>query len=168
LLAITALTAAASLSAQDTAAAQSAPAGDAAGTTLDFGALADKALGAMVARAQELKMHGAAVVAYAKGDHVNSWSSKMMVVGTMTNPPSGTDKGANLLGIAYAKAAEMALTLSNSGSATRPPLTGEFGWKGGVVGTGGGGTFFAAFSGGRSEDDVLVSKAGLEVLMAGH
>ncbi len=134
---------------------------------LRFDALADKALNSMDARAKALGIHGVAVVAFAKGNHVGSWSSKMLVVGSMTNAPSGSDKGSNLLGIAYAKAAEMASTLSNSGSGIRPPYTGEFGWQGGVMGNGKSGTLFVAFSGGRSEDDVQLSKVGLDILLSG-
>ena len=55
----------------------------------------------------------------------------MVVVGRMKDTPTEKDKGANLLGIAYAKAAEMADTLKDSGSHVRPPMTGEFGWEGG-------------------------------------
>ena len=94
------------------------------------------ALRAMKARADELHASGVAVVAYAPGASVASWSSRMQVVGSMTQAPSAKDKGSNLLGIAYAKAAEMAATLRDSGSGVRPPLTGEFGWQGGVVAKG--------------------------------
>ncbi|MFZ1056593.1 MAG: hypothetical protein WAN79_13055 [Opitutaceae bacterium] len=129
-----------------------------------FDTSADTALKAMRARAGELHIKGVAVVAYARGDDVTSWSSRMQVIGIMTQPPSANDKGSNLLGIAYAKAAEMAATLKDSGSGIRPPLTGEFGWRGGVVARGKTGILIAAFSGGRSEDDVNVSRAGLAVL----
>jgi len=94
-----------------------------------FDATADMALKAMKARADELHVSGVAVVAYAPGNSVASWSSKMQVVGSMTQAPSPKDKGNNLLGIAYAKAAEMAATLKDSGSGVRPPYTGEFGWQ---------------------------------------
>ena len=129
-----------------------------------FDAQADLALRAMKARAGELQASGVAVVAYAPGDSMASWSSRMQVVGSMTQAPSAKDKGSNLLGIAYAKAAEMAATLKDSGSGVRPPLTGEFGWQGGVVAKGRTGILIAAFSGGRSEDDVNISRAGLAVL----
>jgi hypothetical protein len=66
----------------------------------------------------------------------------------------------------------MADTLQNSGTAKRPPMTGEFGWQGGVVtkaktGKTGDGYIIVSFSGGKSEDDVQVSKAGLEVFNKG-
>ena len=130
----------------------------------EFDGVASVALKAMQARASELHISGVAVVAFAPGQAVTSWSSKMLVVGTMTKPPSASSKGDNLLGIAYAKAAEMASTLKDSGSGVRSPYTGEYGWQGGVVAKGRTGILIAAFSGGRSEDDVAVSKAGLEVL----
>ena len=132
-----------------------------------FDALANGALEAMKKRAGELKVTGVAVVAFAQGDSVQGWTSKMAVVGRMKDAPSASDKGNNLLGIAYAKAAEMADTLENSGTAKRPPMTGEFGWQGGVVARTGKGYVIVAFSGGKSEDDVQVSKSGLEALKGG-
>jgi uncharacterized protein GlcG (DUF336 family) len=88
----------------------------------------------------------------------------MLVVGNMIKPRSQDEKGSNLLAVAYSKATEMASTLKDSGSGTRPILVGEVGWQGGVVLKGKAGVLIAAFSGGRSEDDVKISKAGLEVL----
>jgi hypothetical protein len=138
----------------------------AADPATDFSGTADRALSAMKQRAEELHVKGVALVAYSPGDAVASWSSKMLVVGQMTKAPAGSDKGSNLLAIAYAKAAEMAATLKDSGTSGRPPMTGEFGWQGGVVLRGKSGLLIAAFSGGRSEDDVSVSKAGIAVLGA--
>jgi len=132
-----------------------------------FDALATAALEAMKQKAAELKIGGVAVVNFASGDAVQAWSSKMAVVGRMKDIPTDTSKGNNLLGIAYAKSAEMADTLVNSGTAKRPPMTGEFGWQGGVVERVKSGYAIVSFSGGKSEDDVQVSKAGLEVLKKG-
>jgi uncharacterized protein YbjQ (UPF0145 family) len=129
-----------------------------------FDELADKALAAMKARAEELKIRGVAVIAYAEGETVSAWSSKMVVVGTLKTPTTEKEPGSNLLAIAYAKAAEMADTLKASGAAGRKPMKGEFGWQGGLVRKGKTGYLIAAFSGGKSEDDVKVSQAGLEVL----
>jgi hypothetical protein len=50
--------------------------------------------------------------------------------------------------------------LKDSGNQVRPPMTGEFGWKGGVIVRGKNGYLIAAFSDGNSEDDVKVSTAG--------
>jgi hypothetical protein len=43
-------------------------------------------------------------------------------------------------------------------------MTGEFGWQGGVIAKAKTGYVVAAFSGGPSEDDVRVSRAGLQIL----
>ncbi len=149
------------------AAALSVSAGDGPGAPPPapaFDGTAAAALGAMKARADELHVSGVAVVAYAQGDSVASWRSMMLVVGGMTQAPKADDKGANLLGIAYAKASEMASTLKDSGNGGRPPMTGEFGWHGGVVAKGRTGILIAAFSGGRDQDDLSISKVGLAVL----
>jgi hypothetical protein len=131
---------------------------------IDFNVAADAALAAMRARAQELGVTGVAVVAYFEGETIQAWSSKMVVVGKYKDEPTANDKGSNLLAIAYAKAAEMADTLKDSGSGIRPPMTGEFGWNGGVIARGKTGYVIAAFSGGKSEDDVAISREGLTKL----
>jgi uncharacterized protein GlcG (DUF336 family) len=132
-----------------------------------FDDLADNALLAMKKRAEELNIKGVAVIACSEGDTVQSWSSKMRVVGILKNPAADKEPGANLLAIAYSKASEMAETLKPSGNAGRPPMKGEVGWQGGVILKGKTGWLIAAFSGGRSEDDVKVSQAGVAVLATG-
>jgi hypothetical protein len=171
LTAMAMLAAVQNLPAQDKPATPSPTAAEPASTdvnaraAVNFNDVADKALQAMKRRAEELHIKGVAVVACSEGDTVQSWSSKMVVVGHLSSPPSKNDpNGANLLGIAYTKAAEMADTLKDSGSHVRPPKTGEYGWQGGVVTRGKTGVLIAAFSGGPSEDDVKVSKAGLAIL----
>lgn len=128
-----------------------------------FDAAAQAALAAMKTRAADLKIQGVAVVAFAPGDTIQSWMSQMAVVGHMTDH-TNSEKGNNLLGIAYAKASEMASTIKDSGTSGKPPMTGEFGWQGGVVVKVPKGYIIVAFSGGKSEDDVQVSRAGLAVL----
>ena len=143
--------------------------GDVAGryaTPKSFDVVADAALDAMRRRAGELNIGGVAVVAYFEGDRIQGWSSKMLVVDRYKDEPTSTSKGSNLLGIAYAKASEMADTLKDSGSQVRPPMTGEFGWSGGVVVRGKTGYLIAAFSGVKSEDDVQVSRTGVEEMRA--
>jgi hypothetical protein len=132
-----------------------------------FDSVADTALAAMQQRAKDLNIGGVAVVAYFQGNSIQSWESKMVVVGRMKDMPSSGNPGSNLLAIAYAKAAEMADTLQNSGSHTRPAMTGEYGWTGGMIACGKTGYVIAAFSGGRSDDDVQVSKTGLAHLKDG-
>jgi hypothetical protein len=128
--------------------------------------LETQAIEAMKARAAALNIQGVAVVNYAPGDAVQAWTSKMAVVGRMIDPKASAN-GNNLLGIAYAKSSEMAETLMDSGTAKRPPMTGEFGWQGGVIAQVKSGHIIVSFSGGKSEDDVQVSKAGLEVMKNG-
>lgn len=127
-----------------------------------FDGAAKAALTAMKARAAQLNISGVAVVAFAPGETVDGWMSELAVVGHMTDKTS--EKGNNLLGIAYAKASEMARTAKDSGTSGLTPMTGEFGWQGGVVVKTGQGLIIVAFSGGKSEDDVEVSKAGLGVM----
>ena len=134
----------------------------------DFVAKSSKALRAMEEKARELHVGGAAVIAFFEGAELRSWTSRMSVVGRYKDAPSAGNAGANLLAIAYAKAAEMADTLKNSGHAGRPALTGELGWPGGVIRAWNGGYLVAAFSGGKSEDDVEVSTAGLSAMTAGN
>ncbi len=131
-----------------------------------FELVAEAALTAMRAKAEELKIGGCAVVSYLPGETTTGWSSKMIVVGRYKDEPKAGDKGSNLLAIVYAKAAEMVDTHLDSGSHTREPMTGELGWSGGVTAKGRSGWLIAAFSGGKSEDDVAVSRAGLEKLKA--
>lgn len=137
---------------------------DAAAPSLKvFNDLADKALLAMKQRAEELNIKGVALVAFVPGDETTSWSSKMLVVGHLKTNSSTNNVGQNLLAIAYSKASEMADTLKPSGSGVRKPLKGEFGYQGGWIAEVKTGHIIAAFSGGRSEEDVQVSKTGVEV-----
>jgi hypothetical protein len=131
-----------------------------------FNEVADEALQAIKQRAEQLNIKGVAMVAASAGDCVQSWSSKMLVVGTLKKGPSRDEPGMNLLAIVYSKAAEMADTLDASGRGVRPPLKGEYGWGGGVIAKGKTGYLFAAFSGGSSTDDVKAASAGLAVLKA--
>lgn len=131
-----------------------------------FDVNANIALAIMRLKAEQMGVSGVAVVAFFEGAPIQSWTSKMLVVGQYRKDPTATDKGSNLLGIAYAKASEMADTLKDSGTSGRTPLTGEFGWTGGVIGSAKKGYFIVAFSGGKSEDDVLISKEGLAKLKA--
>jgi hypothetical protein len=133
-----------------------------------FDPAADRALAAMRTKAEAMGIGGVALVAYFEGETIQSWSSKMIVVGRYKDMPTATDKGSNLLGVAYAKAAEMADTHQDSGTAKRPPMTGEFGWNGGVIARGKSGYWIAAFSGGKSDDDVQVSRVGLSKLEPGN
>jgi hypothetical protein len=130
-----------------------------------FSELSSQALSAMREHAIKIGIKGVALVAYFDGADIQSWESKMIVVGKRKDPPTANAAGANLLAIAYAKAAEAADSLKPSGSAGRPLLTGEYGWSGSVIRKTRNGYWIAAFSGGKSEDDVEVSKAGLDSIV---
>lgn len=137
------------------------PAAGGAAAGVDFARTADRALEAMRTHATGMKVNGAAVVIHVTGDVTTGWESRMAVVGSFM--PKGET---NVLAIVYAKAAEMADTLKDSGTSTpeRAVKRGENGWKGGVIRKVPGGYVLAAFSGGKSEDDVAISKVGLEIL----
>ena len=130
----------------------------------NFEKAADQALQAIKQRAETLNIRGVAMVAASEGDRVQSWSSKMLVVGAMRKGPSRDEPEMNLLAIVYSKAAEMADTLKASGSGARTPLMGEYGWGGGVIAKTKTGYVFAAFSGGSSVDDVKAAQAVLDIL----
>ncbi len=108
--------------------------------------------------AQEIPITGVAMIAFIPGERTESWVSRMKVVGKLA------DAKVNLLGIANAKAAEMAVTLKDSGNPARKEIRGEFGYRGGVIRKVDGGYLVGAFSGGSSQDDVDVTVIGLDWL----
>ncbi|MBK8502617.1 MAG: hypothetical protein IPL46_10590 [Saprospiraceae bacterium] len=110
--------------------------------------------------ANKIPMTGVAVIAFIPGDATSTWISKMRVVGKLA------DDKVNLLGIAYTKAAEMAVTLKNSGNPERKDMRGEYGYIGGVIKKVKGGYLVGSFSGGKGEDDVAAAKEGLDWLAA--
>jgi uncharacterized protein GlcG (DUF336 family) len=119
---------------------------------------ADECLTIMSEAAKGMSIQGVAVVAYIPGEKSSKWTSKMTVVGALSN-----DK-ANYLAIAYSKAAEMAETLKNSSTALRKPLFGEFGYKGGMIQKVKNGYILTVFSGATGEQDAEVATKGLEWL----
>jgi hypothetical protein len=135
---------------------------------VDFARVSSAALQAMQEQAESIKAHGAALVAWVPGEATTGWESRMRVVGGFHSNDADPANNANLLAIAYTKAAEMADTLKNSGSGVRPKLKGENGYKGGVILPAAGGYVIAAFSGAKSEDDVVISGKGAEVLVAAY
>lgn len=130
-------------------------------------ALEQAALSAMKAKAAELKAAGVAVASFAPGAQVDGWTSKMSVVGRMTDPAATDGRGNNLLGIAYDKSAEMARTHVNSGTAPCKAMVAEFCWQGGATEKAGGGWLIVAFSGATGEQDFAISQAGLAAMKAG-
>lgn len=119
---------------------------------------ADECLSIMADAANGMSIQGVAVVAYLSGEETGSWTSKMKVVGALSN------EKANYLAIAYSKAAEMAETHKNSSTALRKPLFGEFGYKGGMIQQVKSGYILTVFSGATGEQDAEVATLGLEWL----
>ena len=119
---------------------------------------ADKSLVLIEEAAQKLSIKGVAIIAFIPGNVTKSWISKMKVVGNLTT------ESANLLGIACTKAAEMADTYLDSGSRVRGILSGELGYKGGLIKKVNSGYILAVFSGGASDQDLEVAKIGLDWL----
>jgi hypothetical protein len=118
----------------------------------------DECISIIEKEAQKISIQGVVMVAYIPGEKTESWTSKMKVVGKITNGKY------NLLAIAYAKASEMAITLKDSGDESRKDIIGELGYRGGVIMKMDSGYLVAAFSGGTSQQDADVSKIGLEWL----
>ena len=117
------------------------------------------ALELMEKKARELSIIGVAIVGYIPGDKTITWVTRMKVVDVLTNTKS------NYLAVAYSKAAEMASTLQNSGiDKSRPILSGEFGYQGGLIRKIEGGYIIVVFSGGSSEQDLQVSEVGINAL----
>ena len=119
---------------------------------------ADECLTLIEQAAQKISIQGVAVIAFIPGDVSVTWISKMKVVGNLT---SGK---ANLLGIAYTKASEMADTHRDSGSGVREIYSGELGYQGGLIKKVNSGYILAVFSGGSGEQDLEVAKIGLDWL----
>lgn len=119
---------------------------------------AEKCLDVMEQTAKDNAVKGVAIISFIPGDQTESWVSRMKVIGALSSPK------ANFLGIASAKASEMAMTLVDSGSKTRSPLNGELGYKGGAIRKVNGGYIVSAFSGGPSEIDFKISTAGLNMI----
>jgi len=123
-----------------------------------FIAKSDECLSLIEQAAQKISIKGVAIVAFIPGNATETWISKMKVVGHLTDGKN------NLLGIAYTKASEMADTFKDSGSGVRAIYSGELGYKGGLIKKVNSGYILAVFSGGSGEQDVEVSRIGLEWL----
>lgn len=119
-----------------------------------------KVLEDMKAKAEEMNMQGVAVAAFLDAEDTIDWIGEMKVVG---QPYSKTDDhGWNLVAIAWSKAGEVIATSANSGNPDIPRMTGELGYVGGAYGEHKGCKLAFAFSGGTSEDDLVVAQYGIQ------
>ena len=117
------------------------------------------ALAIMEKKAKDLTITGVAIVGFIPEEKTSSWVTKMKVVDVLSNAKI------NYLAIAYTKASEMAVTLQNSGiDKSRTPLQGELGYQGGLIKKTKTGYLIAVFSGGSTENDLLVAQEGLNAL----
>ena len=121
-----------------------------------FLAHADEALQIMKQEALRMNIKGAGLVCFIPGQETQSWVSKMIIVGATGN------EGYNFIAIANSKASEMAETLQNSGSKVRPVKVGEFDYIGGTIKKIDSGYLLFTFSGASGEDDLAVSKKGMD------
>lgn len=119
----------------------------------------DRSLVLMEQAADKMGIKGVAVMIFIPGEETVSGVSKMKVVGSMTR------KTINFLAVANSKIAEMADTHLDSGSKVREPLTGETGWRGGLIKKVDSGYIMAAFSGGTEDEDIVVAQAGIENML---
>ena len=109
--------------------------------------------------AERLGIVGVATISYVPGDTTKAWISRMQVMGKLAN------EKVNLVGIAYSKAAEAAVTLKDSGNQARKGIVGEFGYQGAVIAHIDGGYLIASFSGATGQQDYDVAKEGLDWLV---
>ncbi len=128
-----------------------------------------RALAEMCKQAQSMGVQGVAAVMVENDPTV--WRPQFQSVGRFEREPDKVghgpeDTGTNYFAVVAAKLAEMVSTSLDSGSAGRPPKTGEVAYKGGIVRPGVfGNRHFAAFSGGTPEQDLIIARKGLFTLM---
>ena len=125
-----------------------------------------KALDVMQQHAASIGVRGAAVTGFLKDGNSVDWTVDLRIIGALKTV-NAEGKGYNFAGVVFQKASEAMDTHQNSGSKVRPVLNGECGWQGCVITEAGEGFVLAAFSGGTSDQDVVISQKGLEVLKAG-
>ena len=114
----------------------------------------------MRSKALEMNLQGVAVAAQygTDGNQNKQLVSQAVDCGKMTAHQW------NFLAVAYSKVSEMCDTLQDSGSKVRPAYHGEFGFVGGAIVPAKEGHYIAAFSGAKGEEDLAISRYGLEIV----
>ena len=115
----------------------------------------------MAAKAKSMDMQGVAVASVLPKTSEVDWIGEMKVV-EVPYKPEGGDKGWNLVAIAWSKAGEVIATCADSGNPERNCMMGELNFVGGAYGESEHFKYAFAFSGGTSEDDLLVAQYGIE------
>ena len=121
-----------------------------------------EACNVMDQKARSMKMHGVAVASVLSKDSDVDWIGEMKVVETPYNLDD--DKGWNLVAIAWSKAGEVIASCADSGNPDHKCLIGELNFVGGAYGESAHYKYAFAFSGGLSEDDLLVAQCGIECM----
>ena len=116
------------------------------------------ALDDMKAKAIEMGIQGVATASVLKNDETDDWIGDMKIVGTPTNEKEGW----NLVAIAWSKCGEVIATHADSGNLDHQKMLGELGFAGGVYDDYEGCKLAFAFSGAKTEEDLIVARYGLE------
>lgn len=116
------------------------------------------ALDDMKAKAIEMGIEGVATASVLNKGETVDWIGEMRVVGT----PLDTKGGYNLVAVAWSKCGEVIATGADSGNPNHKTMTGELGYAGGAYDEYEGCKMAFAFSGATSEEDLVVSKYGIE------
>lgn len=114
----------------------------------------------MAKKARTMNMKGVAVASVLPKETQVDWIGEMKVVDTPYNLES--DKGWNLVAIAWSKAGEVIASCADSGNPERTCLIGELNFVGGAYGESEHYKYAFAFSGGLSEDDLSVAQYGID------
>jgi hypothetical protein len=116
------------------------------------------ALDDMKAKAIEMGIQGVATASVLNSGDSVDWIGEMRVVGT----PVDQVNNCNLVAIAWSKCSEVIATGADSGNPERQNLVGELGYAGGVYDEFDGCKLAFAFSGAKTEEDLVVAKYGIE------
>ena len=116
------------------------------------------ALEDMKAKAIEMGIEGVATASVLNSGDTVDWIGEMKVVGSYCNWKDGY----NLVAVAWSKCGEVIATHADSGDPNHQTITGELGYAGGAYDEYEGCKLAFAFSGATSEEDLVVSKYGIE------
>lgn len=114
-------------------------------------------------KARAMDMKGVAVAAVLPKNSQVDWIGEMKVVDKTYNIDD-SGKGWNLVAIAWSKAGEVLVSGANSGNPERTCMVGELNFVGGAYDENEDYKFAFAFSGGISEDDLIVAQHGIDCL----
>lgn len=117
-----------------------------------------QALDDVKAKAVEMGIQGVATASVLNKGGEEDWIGEMKIVGT----PFNLEAGLNLIAIAWSKCGEVIATGADSGDPYHKKMMGELGFVGGAYDEFEGCKLAFAFSGATSEEDLVVSKYGIE------